>query len=108
MKNPFPDFVSKLPVRDYGIEGLIVHADKGEFGETYFVYAHREIVFPEHAHGEQWSVVIQGKCDFTADGKTCTYKKGDRYRIPAGMTHQITLHAGYAELDYTLFDEKPE
>lgn len=105
MKNPFPDFVSSLPVRDYGIEDLIVHADKGECGETYFVYAEKEIPFPEHAHGEQWTVVLEGECYFTANGKTCVYKKGDTYHIPADMPHQITLHPGYAEMDYTLYED---
>lgn len=89
MKNPFPDFVGKLPKIDYGIEGLIVHADRGGCGETYFVYAGKEIAFPEHSHGAQWTVVIQGKCDFTANGETRVYKKGDTYNIPGGMRHQI-------------------
>lgn len=97
---------SRLPKMDYGIEGLIVHADKGESGDTYFVYAEREIPFPEDAHGEQWTVMIQGRCDFTAGGKTCAYEKGDTYRIPAGIPHQITLHPGYAEMDYTLHEKK--
>lgn len=102
MKNPFPDIMNQLPVKDYGIEGLIVHADNSAMGETYFVYAEKEVIFPEHSHGAQWTVVLSGKCDFTADGKTTVYSKGDTYLIPAGKRHQITLHPGYAEMDYVL------
>lgn len=102
MENPFPPFVFELPKKDYGIDGLSVHADRSELGETYFVFAEKEIFFPEHAHGAQWTVVISGTCDFTADGKTTTYNKGDTYFIPTGLKHQITLHPGYAEMDYTL------
>lgn len=106
MENPFPAFVNSLPARDYGFEGLYVHSDISETGETLFVYAEKEIVFPEHAHGAQFTAVISGECDFTADGKTTTYRKGDTYYIPTGMRHQITLHAGYAEMDYTLNVDK--
>lgn len=102
MKNPFPEFIKKLPVKDYGLEGLIVHADGSALGETYFVYAEKEIPFPEHAHGAQWTVVLSGKCDFTSGGKTTTYSKGDTYLINEGQKHQITLYPGYAEMDYVL------
>ncbi len=34
------------------------------------------------------------------NGETKTYQQGDTYYIPAGVTHQITLSAGYAEIDY--------
>lgn len=100
MKNPFPDFVNQLPKLDYGLDGLVVHADTSALGETYFVYAEKEIVFPEHSHGAQFTVVLSGKCDFTADGKTTAYSQGDVYLIYAGQRHQITLHPGYAEMDY--------
>ena len=105
MKKPFPDFVEQLPLRDYGLEGLTVHVDTSPLGETYFVSAQKEIVFPEHAHGAQYTVVVSGSCAYTADGKTVTYKKGDIYFIPAGQKHQITLHAGYAEMDYVFSGE---
>ena len=102
MENPFPPFVFDLPQKDYGFDGLTVHADHSAIGETYFVFAEKELHFPENAHGAQWTVVISGKCDFTADGKTTSYKKGDTYYILTGLKHQITLYPGYAEVDYTL------
>lgn len=105
MKNPFPDFVNSLPLRDYGLEGLTVHVDTSPLGEIYFVSAKKEIVFPEHAHGAQYTVVVSGSCDYTADGKTVTYSKGDTYFIPPGQKHQITLHPGYAEMDYVFNGE---
>lgn len=105
MKSPFPAFVDQLPIRDYGLDGLIVHVDSSEKGETYFTFAEKEIPFPEHAHGAQFTAVVSGACDFTANGKTITYKEGDTYFIPAGLRHQITLHPGYAEMDYVLKEE---
>lgn len=100
MENPFPKDVRQLPARDYGLPGLSVHVDVSARGETYFVFAEKETVFPEHAHGAQYTVVVSGSCDYTAGGRTVTYSEGDTYSIPAGTRHQITLHPGYAEMDY--------
>ncbi len=100
MKSVFADIIKKVPVRDYGIDGLEVHVDHTSTGTVYFVSAEKEVVFPEHSHAAQWTVVVSGQCLFTAEGKTVTYKKGDTYLIPAGLKHQITLCAGYAEVDY--------
>lgn len=96
----FPDFVEKIPTRDYGIEGLIVHVDHTSTGTVYFVTAEKEIVFPRHSHAEQWTVVASGSCTLSMDGVETTYQKGDVYKIPAGHEHQIVLHAGYAEIDW--------
>lgn len=96
----FADIIKKVPERNYGIDGLEVHVDHTSTGTVYFVSAEKEVVFPEHAHKAQWTVVVSGECRFTANGKTCTYKKGDTYFIPEGMRHQITLCPGYSEVDY--------
>ena len=76
--------------------------DTSSLVETFFVIAEKEIVFPAHAHGAQFTMVVSGECDFTADGWTVTYRKGDSYYIPQGKKHQITLHPGYAEMNYVL------
>jgi len=95
-----PRHNKKIPSRDYGIDGLAVHVDHTSTGTVYFVSASKEVVFPEHAHAAQWTIVVSGSCTFTADGKTMTYGAGETYFIPAGLKHQITLHAGYSEVDY--------
>lgn len=96
----FPDIIKKVPSRNYGIDGLAVHVDHTTTGTVYFVSASKEVVFPEHAHAAQWTIVVTGSCTFTADGKSTTYGAGETYFIPAGLRHQITLHAGYSEVDY--------
>ena len=96
----FADIIKKVPSRDYGIDGLEVHVDHTSTGTVYFVSAAKEVVFPEHAHAAQWTIVVSGSCTFTADGKSKVYSAGETYFIPAGLRHQITLHAGYSEVDY--------
>ena len=59
----FPDIVKKIPVRDYGIDGLEVHVDHTTTGTIYFVAASKEIVFPEHAHAAQCTIVVEAPND---------------------------------------------
>ena len=39
---------------------------------------------PEHAHGAQWGVVLEGAVEFTIGGETRTYRRGDTYFVPDG------------------------
>ncbi len=96
----FPDIIKKIPSRDYGIDGLTTHVDHTSTGTVYFVSAEKEVIFPEHAHAAQWTIVVSGSCTFTANGESKVYSAGETYFIPAGLRHQITLHAGYSEVDY--------
>ena len=96
----FPEIIKKIPVRDYGIDGLETRVDHTPTGTIYFVTAEKEVVFPEHAHAAQWTIVVTGSCTFTANGESKVYSAGETYFIPAGLKHQITLHAGYSEVDY--------
>ncbi len=96
----FHDIIKKIPRRDYGIDGLEVHVDHTSTGTVYFVSAEKEVVFPEHFHAAQWTIVVTGSCTFTANGESKIYSAGETYFIPAGLKHQITLHAGYSEVDY--------
>ena len=96
----FADFVKKVPTRNYGIDGLEVHVDHTSTGTVYFVSAEKEVVFPEHSHAAQWTIVVTGSCTFIANGEKKVYNAGETYMIPAGLKHQITLHAGYSEVDY--------
>ncbi len=66
----FPEIIRHVPQRDYGIEGLTVRVDHTSTGTVYFVSAEKEVHFPEHAHAEQWTIVVSGKCLLTMDGET--------------------------------------
>ncbi|MBO5589187.1 MAG: cupin domain-containing protein [Anaerovibrio sp.] len=92
MSAVFPDIIDKVPVRDYGIDGLSVHVDHTSTGTVYFVSAEKEVPFPEHSHAAQWTVVVSGKCLFTANGETKTYQQGDTYFIPAGLNFPFGSH----------------
>ncbi len=96
----FSEIISRVPLRDYGIDGLEVRSDHTSTGTIYFVHAAKDVAFPEHAHAEQWTIVVSGECLLTISGRTTTYRQGDSYRIPADTPHTIFLRAGYSEVDY--------
>lgn len=96
----FHDIIKKIPSRDFGLDGLETHVDHTSTGTVYFASTTKEVVFPEHAHAAQWTIVVSGECYLTIDGKTTTYKAGETYFIPANTPHQITLSEGYSEVDY--------
>ena len=96
----FPAIIRKVPLRDYGIDGLEVRVDHTSTGTVYFVKAEKEVVFPRHSHAEQWTIVVSGECRLSMGGEVKTYRAGETYLIPAGAPHQITLGAGYSEVDY--------
>ena len=37
---------------------------------------------PEHAHGAQWGVVLEGTMEFTIGGETSVYGPGETYYVP--------------------------
>ena len=41
---------------------------------------------PEHAHGAQWGVVLEGAVDFTIGGETRTYGAGETYFVPTACS----------------------
>ncbi len=62
-----------------------------------------DVLLPEHSHESQAGFVLEGMIDLCIGGKTLTYRKGDRYFIPAGVKHSGKIYAGYA--DITFFNE---
>ena len=40
---------------------------------------------PEHAHGAQWGVVLEGTMEFTIGGETKVYGPGETYYVPASV-----------------------
>ena len=58
---------------------------------------------PEHSHTAQIGFVLEGRVDLVIDGESKSFKKGDRYYIPAGVRHSGKIYKGYAEK--TFFDE---
>ena len=96
----FPAFVQSLPEADLPFSGLRGWLLQSASGQVLFNESDIELTVPEHSHGDQWGVVMDGKIDLTIGNNTQTYSRGDTYFIPAGTPHQARIYPGYRAVDY--------
>lgn len=96
----FPAFVRSLPEADLPFGGLRGWLLQTQQGQVLFNESDVELTVPEHAHGSQWGVVLDGKIDLTVGDRTKTYARGDTYFIPAQTSHFARIYPGYRAVDY--------
>ena len=96
----FPSFVRSLPEADLPFEGLRGWLLQSESGQVLFNESDIEVLVPDHSHGEQWGIVIDGKIEMTISGQTITYGRGDTYFIPAGAVHRARIYPRFRAVDY--------
>ncbi len=96
----FPPFVRALPEAALPFDGLRGWLLQSESGQVLFNESDIELAVPEHSHGSQWGVVVDGKIDLTIGGHARTYTRGETYFIPDGTPHQARIYPGYRAVDY--------
>lgn len=103
MSSLFPPPITNLPEADIALAGIKAYLSRSDSHQIVFMQFSQDVDLPEHSHAAQIGFVLEGTIELTIDGKAGTYRKGDRYFIPAGVLHSGKIHAGYA--DITFFDE---
>jgi quercetin dioxygenase-like cupin family protein len=96
----FPDLIKRLPEADIPFEGVRGWISQSENHQLVFIELDAIGKVPEHKHGAQWGIVIEGEMELTIDGKTKTYHKGDSYFIPEGNLHSATFKTKTWVMDY--------
>lgn len=104
MKEIFPEPVKSLPEADIPLRGLRAYLSQADDHQILFMEFAEDAELPEHSHEGQFAVVLEGVLELTIDGVQHTFRRGDRYYIPAGVPHSARVHAGYA--DITFFDQR--
>ncbi len=99
----FPAVFHRLPEADVPIPGVRVRLLRGPTASAIFWEAVQDTSVPEHRHGDQWGVVLEGEMRLTAGGQVRTCRRGDEYYIPAGVPHSADLKAGVRVID--VFDD---
>lgn len=94
----FPDFIRACPAPDSPV-AMRAHIVPNDYMLPMFYEIDDEVHIPEHAHGAQWGVVLEGSMEMTIAGETRTYGRGDTYLVPAGVPHIAVIHAGYKGID---------
>jgi quercetin dioxygenase-like cupin family protein len=98
-REPFPQFIRSLPMVDSplaSLRGWMLGTDQAL---TMFYEIPDGVEVPEHAHGAQWGVVLEGTVEFTIGGETRTYGPGEAYFVPAGVAHRALISPGYVGID---------
>lgn len=103
MSEIFPQPIRDLPEADIPLEGVKGYLSQSDSHQIIFMEFGTDVDLPEHSHAAQIGIVLEGKIELTIDGQRAVLTKGDRYYIPAGVTHSGKIQAGYA--DITFFDE---
>ena len=99
MNEPFAPFIRDLPMVDSPLASLRGWMLGNDGGLAMFYEIPDGVEVPEHAHGAQWGVVIEGTVEFTIGGETRTYGPGDTFSIGAGVPHSATISPGYVGID---------
>ena len=98
--NFYPQMIRDLPEIDIaiaGVKGWLVQSEK------------RQVVLfeldpigkiPDHAHGAQWGIMLDGKMKLTIGGEAKIYENGDIYYIPAGVVHSAEFLTKVRVIDF--------
>ncbi len=99
MTSAFPTIITDLPQADVPMPGVTGWLLQGATRQAVFFRLEPGTLVPEHAHGAQWGLVIDGEIELTIAGETRTYRRGDRYEIPAAAPHSARCAHGALVLD---------
>jgi quercetin dioxygenase-like cupin family protein len=96
----YPAVIRQLPEADVGLEGVRGWILQGLNHQMVFFDIQPIGRIPEHSHGEQWGVVIDGEMELTIGGEMRVCRKGDAYHIPAGAPHSARIRTRLKALDF--------
>lgn len=98
MTSFFPPFIRALP-RPASLFDMDAHMVPSDRVVTMFYEVDHDMVVPEHAHGAQWGVVLDGEMEMVISGESRIYRTGDTYYVPPDAPHLARLRAGYKGID---------
>ena len=90
-----PDFVRSMPEADLPFEGVHGWVLQGAKQQVVFLEFTEDVEVPEHAHREQWELVLRGNVTLQRNGEATRFGPGESFFIPAGVPHSASVEAGY-------------
>ena len=104
MEEMYPEIITSLPEANITFFGIRGWLSQGDNHQVVFMEIEPVGKVPEHSHGAQWGIVVEGEMSLTIGGSTHTYRKGDHYYIPAGGVHSAEFRRKTFVIDF--FAEK--
>ncbi len=100
MKPIFPEPIRQLPLADIPLAGLTAYLSQAGTHQILFMEFQNDVELPEHSHGAQMGIVLEGRIEMIIGGEKHRFSKGDRYFIPEGVKHSGKIFAGYADVTF--------
>ena len=100
-KEIYPKMITELPEVDIPFGGVKGWLLQGTGKQVVFFDIDPVGAIPEHSHGEQWGVVVEGKAELVVNGVKRVYRKSDYYHIPAGAVHSATFRTHFKAIDFS-------
>lgn len=91
MRPIYPEILTNLPEADIPFDGVKGWISQSEDHQIVFMEIEAIGIVPEHSHGAQWGIVVEGEMELTIGGNTKTYVKGDIYFIPEEVVHSANF-----------------
>ncbi len=98
MTDSFPHFIKALPQPDSPVD-MVAHIIPNEYALPMFYEIDRDVEIPEHVHGAQWGLVLEGTMTMMIGDETTEYRRGDTYYVPPAVRHITRIKAGYRGVD---------
>ncbi|MDP2661356.1 MAG: cupin domain-containing protein [Dehalococcoidia bacterium] len=95
----YPPIIRDLPLVDLPFKGIHGYLLQGACRQVVFFEIEATAEIPEHSHGAQWGVVLEGELELTIAGVTHPYRQGDSYYIPADAAHSVIFKGHVKALD---------
>lgn len=100
----YPEIILNLPEIEINKEGIKGWLLQDENHQLVFFEIQKTAKIPEHSHGAQWGIVIDGEMNLNINGSKKLFKKGDSYCIPAGVLHSAVFLKKTFVIDF--FDDR--
>jgi len=76
-------------------EKLARNLEREGFRHTYVWQDGPNAAYPDHTHAtESAHIILSGEMTLTMDGKSHTYRAGERCDVPAGAVHAARMGSG--------------
>ena len=99
-KEIYPQMITELPEVEIPFKGVKGWLLQGIDKQVVFFDIEPNASIPEHSHGEQWGVVVDGESELVVDGVKKICRKGDTYHIPARAVHSATFRTRFKAIDF--------
>ena len=95
----YGEMIKALPEADIPLDGVRAWLAQGKRLQIAFFEIEPIGAVPEHSHGEQWGIVVEGEMELTIGGEAKRYGPGDSYHIPAGVPHSAKFLSFFRTID---------